>query len=166
MTGKQIAQAIEIKCGSDLDRIEQSGVPREVAIFFAISAAERKLDSFTPEVKEAFRRRAMDAKDAAAVLYTGRKKLRAFVGVSEVLDGQAESLREYSKNLGAYLREHGRADHDQALPIIVSSILTLKPQFDCWEALSHVIAEAYLAAGRDARSVTADKLFRAAKLIR
>jgi hypothetical protein len=185
MNVKEIAEKIERKCKSDLDKIAAVlGAPRAVnvkafltarmvVIFMAIRAAERRLDCFTPEMKKHFRDRAADAKEAAAVLDTKRKKLRSFVGVSEVLDGPAESLREYSKNLNKYLIEHGRVDHDQAIPILIRSILTwsiltYKPQFDCWKALSHVIEEAYIAAGRgeEAKHISADKLSREARQCR
>lgn len=171
MTEKQIAEAIERNCGKDLDKIEQRrgavilGIDRRAVLFLVVSAAEGRLDLFSEDIKKVFRERATNAKELAVSIDKVCNKSVSFAGIPEALSLQAQSLREYSKNLGQYSRKHGRVDHDQALPILVSLILRYRVQFNCWESLSRVIAEAYHATGRDAeaRSITADKLIRAAK---
>ena len=81
----------------------------------------------------------------------------------QALDVQGQWFRDYSNNLGAYLRKHGREDHDQSIPIIVSSILAYKPQFAEWKALANVIKRAYGAADRETNADYEKLLRRAAQ---
>jgi hypothetical protein len=81
---------IERECRGDLDKIERRlgdavlGIDRRIVIFMAMMAAEKHWDYFSPEIKEAFRDRAMDAEGLVEGIDKQRKKGRAFVGVSEV----------------------------------------------------------------------------------
>jgi hypothetical protein len=153
ITGKRLAQEIERGCRKDLDTIEQSGIPRAVVIFIAVRAAERRFDVFTPETREACRNRVMEYRDGearAAKFLESIENLRNKGCAIEGLPGplQPQAWRDSRKKLGEYLREHGRANHDQAIPILVSSILEYRPRFDCWKALARVLRVAYVAAGR------------------
>jgi hypothetical protein len=154
VNAKQIAEAIETNCGSDLDRIEQSGVPRKAVIVMAVTAAERRC-SFTPATTEAFRnqlgeyrdRETRAAKDLESI--DNLRNKRCAIEVPESFQ-PPQAWRDSRKNLGAYLREHGRTDHDQAIPILVSSILSYRrrTRFDCWMELARVLRVAYVASGR------------------
>lgn len=168
LRGKQLAQVIERECRKDLDKIEQRrgsvilGIPREFVGFMAIRAAEGYFDLFSEEIREAFRNRMWKATNASKRIenISNCNEVRAFAGMPEYLKPQTEWLRGYSKNLGGYLRKHGRADHDQALPIIVRSILSYRTRFNCWKELARVMRVAYIAAGRvaDADHIKADTL--------
>jgi len=119
------------------------------------------LDCFSEGIKEAFRYRAARAKLLAQRIEGLSKDAQQF-GMSTNFETQAQSLRNYGNNLGKFLRQHGRADHDQAIPIIVSSILTYKPDFNEWKALASVIQSAYAYAGRDTKADFEKLLRRAA----
>lgn len=159
ITGARLAREIEDRCRKDLDRIEQGdgtvglGIPSKILIFMTIRAAEGRLEFFTAEIKEAFRNRAMEysvGEARAAKLMQSIDNLRNKGSAIERLPVplQPQAWRDSRKKLGEYLREHGYANHDQAIPLIVNVVLTYSPRFDCWMELARVLHVAYIASGR------------------
>ena len=170
---QQFAQEIARDCQTDLGKIERQGIPRMVMVDNAVMAAERRLDFFPEESKQALRNNAMLGRRLLKDIEKLRDKGRAIVGLPQSLEPWALSLRKDIDNIGQYLRKNGRIGrkkmgrnqgHDQGLSILVQWILGYREQFDCWEPLSHVIEYAYRTAGRDAEAdnITADKLSREA----
>jgi hypothetical protein len=145
-----------------LKAIEDAGIPRQGAVLMAVMAAMRRLDCFHPEIKDHFRDRKYEAQRVSKRLKALAKDARNLPGLSYLLDGEARRLMNCGKNLGDHLRKHGREDHDQAIPIIVSSILAYRPHFQEWKALANIINSAYCAAGRDTNA-DYEKLLRRAR---
>ena|ERR1700722_1386332 len=161
---KEFAQEVESSSRPALQKIELSGIPPKVVVFMAMKAALGQLDHFSPEIKSEFRNRKDKAYELSRRLKPIADDIRDFSGGhrnAAKLD--AAALEGYGKSLGKYLFRHGRKDHDQAISIIVSSLLTYKPQFNEWKAVANVIESAYLSAGR---SLDADyeKLLRRAAI--
>jgi hypothetical protein len=168
ITWKQITQAVERNSGKHLDTLVKRNemFPREAWVNLAIFTADRTGEVQWEKIKEGLRDRAK----------TGRKfvenfdnqsavaRARGFGEVAERLKPLAESLRNRNDIIGKILRDNGK-NHNHTLIVLLNSILKRNKQFNCWEALSHVIAQAYIAAGRerDAKHMTADKLLKTAR---
>ena len=146
---EEFAKEVESSCRPALKKIEQIGIPPQVVVFMAMKAALGQLDYFSPEIKREFRNRRDEAVELSRRLKIIAKDIRDFSGGRpNATEVEAGVLAGYGKGLGKYLRQHGRKDHDQAISIIASSILTYKPQFVEWKALASVVEAAYLSGGR------------------
>jgi|SRR5450755_2103788 hypothetical protein len=132
------------ECKKHLDKIENKvgdvvlGIPRRIVVFAVIMAAEGRWDVFSKEVKQAFRDRALEAKECATGLEECAASLdrmhKKFPTVPVLEDSAAktDSLGSYSKTLFEYLKKHGRADHDQSISLIVDARLLAGNGRLCW----------------------------------
>lgn len=162
--GKQIAEAIEKNCPKDLARL---GAPEDILrkriVFLSIQAAKRELDFFPAGFRQSFADKARQAETWSRKIEKLSKKAKYF-DIDRRLHGEPQRLKSHARHLRECIRRFGRKDHDDGISVVVMNVLAVKPKFKNWEALSRVIAEAYILAGRKAGHITADKLLRSGKL--
>jgi hypothetical protein len=163
----QIAEAIEGKCQKQLDRLAQAGLPHRALVTMLVLAAQGRLDLFPEETQEAFRDRGKAMKKFSEHTENLEQEARALQLEPLHVNDRAESAKKSSHAIGRYLRTHARKDHDRNIAILLDGILRYRKQFNCWEPLALVIAEAYLAAGiENTEHITAEMLYRVAKRAR
>jgi hypothetical protein len=154
---EEFLREVVSSCRESLNRIEQAGVPWQGVVFFAMRAALRHFDYFSPGVQAAFRARKDEAHDHAQECEALATKIREFPWFADstelrnmyvALEVQRVRASTAKAQLGKYLHKHGAKNHDQAIPLIVSGILSFKPEFDAWAAVRDVVEAAYHSAGR------------------
>jgi hypothetical protein len=162
----EIAEAIERECRKDLDTlVKRTEIPREGWLSMAILAADKTGEVPWEQHKEWLRDRAKLGRKFAKDIEDSciAAGARGFAELSETLKPQMESLRQRSDDIGKFLKKNGRRDHNHTLIVLLDSILgtgTKMSEFNCWEALARVIAQAYRVADREkeAKKITADML--------
>jgi hypothetical protein len=164
----QIIAAIERNCPRELAEIAPpNDILRKRVVFLSMQAAKRELEFFPSGKRQSFSDKAAQAKSLSQAIEKLSKRAKSF-GTDQILAEESQRLKRHAKHLGKCLRHFGSKNHDEGLSVVVMNVLTVNPRFKAWESLAHVIAEAYIAAGRvkDAGHITADKLSRAAKPFR
>ena len=163
ITDVEIAEAIERNCPRELDKIGMEN--RKRIVFLSVKAAMKEFDFFPPGFRTSFMEKARQAKQLSKRLEKLSKETECFGMNHESFLQESQRLKAHGAHLCKCVTWYGRKDHDEGRAVLVMNVLAVKPLFKNWEALSHVIAEAYLAAGReaDAKHITADALLRAAK---
>jgi hypothetical protein len=162
-----VGEALEKECREDLDKlVSRTDIPREGWVSMAVSIADRTGEDQWKKIKKGLRDRAKTGRKFAKDFdnQSAVARARGFAEVAERLNPLAESLRNRSDKIGKMLRENGN-NHNHTLIVLLNSVLKRNQRFNCWEALSRVIARAYLAAGREteAEHMTADTLLKTAK---
>jgi hypothetical protein len=164
----QIIAAIERNCSRELAEIAPpEDILRKRVVFLSVRAAKRELEFFPSGKRQSFSDKAAEAKSLSQAIEKLSKRAKSF-GTAQILGEESQRLKLHAEHLGKCLRRFGGKNHDEGISVVVMNVLAVNPQFKAWESLAHVIAEAYIAAGRvkDAGHITADKLLREARQCR
>jgi hypothetical protein len=177
------AKAIERTCRKDFDKLEAAGVDRAPLVMMLVYFAKRRAGGISEKTRRKDRYYRDTAKKLSGRMENLASEVRAFVGTPPYwnptpessigrailgMDFLAESMRKNSLDFGRNLRRNGRRKPDVATHVL-GWILRDNEDFNCWEALSHLVVEALHAVGiseKETKHITGDMLRKAAERYR
>jgi hypothetical protein len=173
------AEAIEKSCRKDLGKHQRAGIVRAPLVMSLVYFAKRYKQWMLGKTNRKRRYHRTTAKKLSKRLEKLSGDIRAVVESPPYLkptpesptgrallgmEFLAESMRKDSHAFG----RNGRSKPDVAT-YVLGWILRDNEDFNCWESLSHLVVESFLAVGiseKDTKHITADMIRKAAKRYR